>query len=115
MEAPSDLNAWKRDLKEKTRIRVAFLFLLVFLAAGAAGLYYAARLTKLQDSRAAGESQSALQGVADQEWGSAWSLTRAQEKKFVDAGWVRHEQGAGYGVKRFVITDAGRAALKEGT
>ena len=65
MEAPSDLNAWKRDLKEKTRIRVAFLFLLVFLAAGSAGVYCAAKLTKLQDSRAAGESQSALQGVAD--------------------------------------------------
>ena len=65
MEAPSDLNAWKRDLKEKTRVRVAFLFLLVFLAAGSAGVYYTAKLTRLQDSLAAGESRSALQGVAD--------------------------------------------------
>src|ERR1700756_3282712 len=65
MEAPSDLKAWKRDLKEKTRVRVAFLFLFVFLAAGSAGVYYTARLTRLQDSIAAGESQSALQGIAD--------------------------------------------------
>jgi hypothetical protein len=65
MEAPSDLSAWQRDLKEKTRVRVAFLFLLVFLIAGSAGVYYTAKLTKLQDSLAAGESQSALQGIAD--------------------------------------------------
>jgi hypothetical protein len=65
MEAPSDLNAWQRDLKEKTRIRFAFLLLFVFLAAGSAGVYYAATLTKPQDSIAAGESQSALQGIAD--------------------------------------------------
>jgi hypothetical protein len=65
MEPPSDLNAWQRDLKLKTRVRIAFLFLFLFVIACSFGAYYAANLVRLQDGIAAGESQSALQGIAD--------------------------------------------------
>lgn len=50
------------DPNSKTRIVVAFLFLVMVFSVGA---YYVGDLAKLQDSIAAGERQTALQGVTD--------------------------------------------------
>jgi hypothetical protein len=54
-EMPSDPNS-------KTRIVIAFLFLVIVFAVGA---YYVGDLAKLQDSIAAGENRTALQGITD--------------------------------------------------
>jgi hypothetical protein len=58
MEMPSDPNA-------NTRVRVAFLSLFVSVIAFSVGAYFVADLRKLQDSIAARESQTALQGITD--------------------------------------------------
>jgi hypothetical protein len=58
MQMPSDPNA-------KTRVRIAFLCLFVFVIVFAVGGYYVADLGKLQESIAARESQAALQGITD--------------------------------------------------
>jgi hypothetical protein len=58
MEMPSNPNA-------NTRVRVAFLFLLVFIIVFSVGAYFVADLGKLQDSIAARESRTALQGITD--------------------------------------------------
>src|ERR1700676_311215 len=58
IEMPSDPRA-------KTRVRIAFLCLFVFMIVFAVGAYYVADLSKLQESIAARESQAALQGVTD--------------------------------------------------
>ena len=55
---PSDPNA-------KTRIRIAFLCLFVFMTALSVGAYFIADLGKLQESIAARESRTAPQGSAD--------------------------------------------------
>ena len=55
---PSDPNV-------KTRVRIAFLLLLVFIVVFSVGAYYVADLGKLQDIIAARESRAALQGIAD--------------------------------------------------
>lgn len=53
------------DPKAKTRVRIAFVCLFVFMIVFAVGAYYVADLSKLQESIAARESQAALQGVTD--------------------------------------------------
>jgi len=53
------------DPNAKTRIRIAFLFLFVFVIALSVGAYFIADLSKLQESIAARESRTALQGMAD--------------------------------------------------
>jgi hypothetical protein len=58
MEMPS-------DPKAKTRVRIAFLLLFVFMIVVSVGAYFVADLGKLQDSIAARESQRALQGITD--------------------------------------------------
>jgi hypothetical protein len=58
MEMPS-------DPKANTRVRIAFLLLFVFMVVFSVGAYFVADLTKLQDSIAARESQTALQGITD--------------------------------------------------
>jgi hypothetical protein len=55
---PSDPNA-------KTRIRIAFLCLFVFVTALSFGAYFIADLSKLQQSIAVREGQTALQGTTD--------------------------------------------------
>ena len=55
---PSDPNA-------KTRVRIAFLCLFVFVIALSVGAYFIADLSKLQESIAARESRTAPQGIAD--------------------------------------------------
>jgi hypothetical protein len=49
----------------KTRVRIAFFLLFVFIAVLSVGAYYLADLRKLQDSIATRESRTALQGVTD--------------------------------------------------
>jgi hypothetical protein len=49
----------------KTRVRIAFFLLFVFIAVLSVGAYYIADLRKLQDSIATRESRTALQGVTD--------------------------------------------------
>jgi hypothetical protein len=58
MEMPSDPNA-------NTRIRIAFLFLFVFMIVFSVGAYFVTDLGKLQESIAAREGQTALQGITD--------------------------------------------------
>jgi hypothetical protein len=58
MEMPSDPNA-------NTRVRIAFLFLFVSMVVFSVGAYFVADLGKLQESIAARESQTALQGITD--------------------------------------------------
>ena len=55
---PSDPNA-------KTRVRIAFLCLFVFVIALSVGAYFIAGLSKLQQSIAVREGQTALQGATD--------------------------------------------------
>jgi hypothetical protein len=57
-ETPSDRHA-------KTRIRIAFLLLFAFMIASSVGVYFLAKLSKQQESIAARESQTTLQGVTD--------------------------------------------------
>src|ERR1700676_4210672 len=49
----------------KTRVRIAFLCLFVFIIVLSIGAYYVADLGRLQDSIAARESQAALQDITD--------------------------------------------------
>src|SRR5882757_9171747 len=49
----------------KTRVRIAFLCLFVFLIVLSIGAYFVAGLGNLQDSVAARESEAALQGITD--------------------------------------------------
>jgi hypothetical protein len=58
MHMPSDPNP-------KTRVRIAFLCLFVFLIVFSIGAYFVADLGRLQESIAAHESQAALQGITD--------------------------------------------------
>lgn len=53
------------NLKANTRVRIAFLLLFVFMIVFSVGAYFVADLGKLQDSIAARESQTALQGITD--------------------------------------------------
>jgi hypothetical protein len=55
---PSDPNA-------KTRVRLAFLLLFVFIIVFSVGAYFVADLDKLQEIIAARESRTALQGIGD--------------------------------------------------
>jgi hypothetical protein len=55
---PSDPNA-------KTRVRIAFSSLFVFMIVFSVGAYFVADLGKLQENIAARESQTALQGITD--------------------------------------------------
>jgi hypothetical protein len=57
-DMPSDPNS-------KTRVRIAFFLLFVFIAVLSVGAYYLADLRKLQDSIATRESRTALQGITD--------------------------------------------------
>jgi hypothetical protein len=47
------------------RVRMAFLLLFVFMVASSVGVYFLAKLSKQQESVAARESQSTLQGITD--------------------------------------------------
>jgi hypothetical protein len=47
------------------RVRIAFLLLFVFMIACSVGVYFLAKLSKQQESIAARESQSTLQGITD--------------------------------------------------
>jgi len=58
MEMPSDRNA-------KTRVRIAFFFLFVFMIVFSVGAYFVPDLGKLRESIAVREGQTALQGVTD--------------------------------------------------
>jgi hypothetical protein len=58
MEMPSDSSA-------KTRVRLTFFFLFVLIVALSIAAYFVADLSKLQESIAARESQTALQGITD--------------------------------------------------
>ena len=58
METPLDQNA-------NTRVRIAFLFLFVFMIVLSVGTYFIANMGRLQESIAAHESQTALQGITD--------------------------------------------------
>jgi hypothetical protein len=53
------------DRNAKTRVRVAFFFLFIFVAALSAGAYFVGSLSKLQESIAVRETRTALQGFAD--------------------------------------------------
>jgi hypothetical protein len=53
------------DPNPNTRVRIAFLCLFVFMIVLSVGAYFVADLRKLQDSIAARESQTALQGITD--------------------------------------------------
>ena len=53
------------DPNPKTRVRIAFLCLFVFLIVFSIGAYFVADLGRLQESIAAHESQAALQGITD--------------------------------------------------
>ena len=55
---PSDRNA-------KTRIRIAFFFLIVFMIVFSVGAYFVPDLGKLRESIAAREAQTALQGITE--------------------------------------------------
>lgn len=55
---PSDRNA-------KTRIRIAFFFLFVFMIVFSVGAYFVPDLGKLRESIAAREGQTALQGITE--------------------------------------------------
>jgi hypothetical protein len=58
MDMPSDPNA-------KTRVRIAFLLLFVFIIVFSVGAYFVADLDKLQEIIAAREGRAALQGIGD--------------------------------------------------
>jgi hypothetical protein len=58
MQVPSGPNP-------KTRIRIAFLCLFVFLIVFSVGAYFLSDLSKLQDRIAARESEAVLQGITD--------------------------------------------------
>src|ERR1700722_2845054 len=58
MQVPSGPNP-------KTRIRIAFLCLFVFLIVFSVGAYFLSDLSKLQDRIAARESEGVLQGITD--------------------------------------------------
>src|SRR5450631_3970871 len=58
IDMPSDPNA-------KTRVRIAFLLLFVFIVVFSVAAYFVADLGKLQDMIAARESRAALQGITD--------------------------------------------------
>jgi hypothetical protein len=58
MKMPSDPNA-------NTRVRIAFLLLFVFTIACSVGAYFLANFGKQQESIAARETQTALQGITD--------------------------------------------------
>jgi hypothetical protein len=53
------------DPNAKTRVPIAFLLLFVFMVVCSVGAYFVADLGKLQESIAARESQTALQGITD--------------------------------------------------
>jgi hypothetical protein len=55
----------RSDQKTKTRVRIAFLLLFVFMIVFSIGAYFVPDLGKLQESIAARESQTALQGIID--------------------------------------------------
>src|SRR5712675_3532290 len=55
---PSDRNA-------KTRVRIAFFFLFVFMIVFSVGAYFVPDLGKLRESIAAREAQTALQGITE--------------------------------------------------
>jgi hypothetical protein len=57
-DMPSDPNA-------KTRVRIAFLLLFVFIIVLSVGAYFVADLNRLQEIIAARESRTALQGIGD--------------------------------------------------
>ncbi len=48
-----------------TRVRIAFLFLFVFMIVLSVGAYFVSNLGKLQEGKAAEESQAVLRGIAD--------------------------------------------------
>src|ERR1700676_3655602 len=52
-------------LNPKTRIRIAFFCLFVFLIVFSVGAYFVADLRRLQEIMAAREGQTALQGITD--------------------------------------------------
>jgi hypothetical protein len=58
MEMPS-------DRQPNPRVRIAFLLLFVFMVVSSVGVYFLAKLSKQQESIAARESQTTLQGVTD--------------------------------------------------
>jgi hypothetical protein len=58
MEMPS-------DRQPNTRARIAFLLLFVFMVVSSVGVYFLAKLSKQQESIAARESQTTLQGITD--------------------------------------------------
>src|SRR6202035_2004958 len=58
------LVAKTRDWKAKIRIGIAFFFLLVFVAAGSVGAYYATNLIKLQGGTATREPHPAPPAAA---------------------------------------------------
>lgn len=53
------------DPNPKTRVRIAFLLLFVFIIVFSVGAYFVSDLGKLQDIVAARESRTALQGITD--------------------------------------------------
>ena len=53
------------DPKANTRVRIAFLLLFVFMVVFSVGAYFVADLGNLQESMAARESRTALQGITD--------------------------------------------------
>jgi len=53
------------DPGAKTRVRIAFLLLFVFMIVFSVGAYFVADLGNLQESMAARESRTALQGITD--------------------------------------------------
>ncbi len=53
------------DPSAKTRVRIAFFCLFVFMVVFSAGAYFVSGLGRLQESIAARESQTALQGITD--------------------------------------------------
>ena len=55
------------DPNSKTRVRIAFLLLFVFIIVFSVGAYFVSDLGKLQDIIAARESRTALQGFTDPE------------------------------------------------
>jgi hypothetical protein len=55
------------DRKAKTRVRMAFFCLFVFVVALSVGAYFVGKLSKFQEEIAAQESRTALQGITDPE------------------------------------------------
>src|SRR6202521_159544 len=53
------------DPNAKTRVRIAFLLLFVFIIVFSVGAYFVADLDKLQEFIAARESRAGLQGITD--------------------------------------------------